>query len=123
MKQRRHTPEQVIRKLSPRARNSWRRADDRRGTQVPRDLRSDLAPLAKPIRREDRRRQAAERAREGERQAQEAPGRGEGHQNVDRLARSPASNPIQCFTVVLEADIRLGASCLRASDSSPEPGR
>ena len=31
---------------------------------------------------------------------------GEGHQNVDRLARSPASNLIQCFTVVLEADIR-----------------
>ena len=65
MKQRRHTPEQIIRKLAEGDKLLNQGHDVGRGLPAPRDRRVDLAPLAGPIRRhEGQRRQAPEGARE-----------------------------------------------------------
>ena len=70
MKRRRHTPEQVIRKLAEGEKLLGEGKAPRGGLPSPRDHRVHLAPLAEPVRRhEGRRRQAPEGAREGERSA------------------------------------------------------
>ena len=59
MKRRRHTPEQIIRKLAEGEKLLGEGKTHRGGVPAPRDHRVDLAPLAEPVRRhEGRRRQA-----------------------------------------------------------------
>ena len=68
MKRRRHTPEQIVRKLREAERLPGAGADDRRGGEAGRDLGADLPPLAQPVRRDEgRRRQTAELERENAR--------------------------------------------------------
>jgi hypothetical protein len=56
IKQRRHTPEQVIRKLAEGEKLLPEGKTIEEVLQAPRDLRADLAPLAKPVRRDEGRR-------------------------------------------------------------------
>ncbi len=64
MKRRRHTPEQIIRKLAEGEKLLGEGKTHRGGLPAPRDHRVDLAPLAEPVRRhEGRRRQEAQGAR------------------------------------------------------------
>ena len=76
MKQRRHTPEQVIRKLAEADKLLAQGKTIEEVCSAPRDLRTDLPSLAQPIRRDEgRRRQAAQGTREGEPAAEEVRGR------------------------------------------------
>ena len=76
MARRRHTPEQIIRKLREADRLLNEGADVAAVCRHLRGVRADLSPLAQPVRRhEGRRRQATEGAREGERTAQADRGR------------------------------------------------
>ena len=71
MKRRRHTPEQIVRKLREAERLLGEGQDDRRGGEAGRDLGTDLPPLAQPVRRDEgRRRQTATRAGARERPAE-----------------------------------------------------
>jgi len=69
-KRRRHTPDQIIRKL---AEGNKLRPGTRRGVPAPGDRRVDVASLARPVRRhESQRRQAAQRPRGREHPVEEA---------------------------------------------------
>ena len=66
MARRRHTPEQIVRKLKEADRMLNEGPTWRRSPPLPGD-RDDLSPLAEPVRRDEgRRRQAPEGAGEGE---------------------------------------------------------
>ena len=74
-KRRRHTPDQIIRKLAEGNKLLGGGPGARRGVPAPADRGVDLASLGRPVRRhESERRQAAQRARGRERPAQEAGG-------------------------------------------------
>ena len=80
-RRRRHTPDQIIRKLAEGNKLLAGGSRTQRGVPAPGDRRVDLAPLAGPVRRhEGQRRQAAEGARGRERPAEEARGRGRARQ-------------------------------------------
>src|ERR1035441_7651907 len=81
MSRRRHTPEQVVRKLreADRLLSEGQRAA--RGAQASGDRRGDLSPVAESVRRDEgRRRETAEGARGRESEAQaDRRGSGPGH--------------------------------------------
>jgi hypothetical protein len=64
MKRRRHTPDQIVRKIAEADKLLGQGKDHREGLSSPRGHRVDLPPLAEPIRRnEGLRRQASEDVR------------------------------------------------------------
>ena len=89
MKRRRHTPEQIVRKLREAERLLGEGQTIAEAAEAGRDLGTDLAPLAQPVRRDEgRRRQTAARTGARERPA-EADRRRQGTRDRPRSRRSP----------------------------------
>ena len=121
MKRRKHTPDQVVRKL----READRLLADSRGRQAPRDLQADLSSVAQAVRRlEGRRCQTPQGADEGEHAAQ-AHRRRQGAQDRrpegGRQGKLLSPSRRRSAVTMLQDRFRISERCVRSSATIVAP--